>query len=203
MGNLTYLFSQHGRHYFRRRIPKDLGAIIRKSEIKISLGAGTFLADAKRYAIHLSAIYQDYFSRLRQSGNNIAEETDHLNLRIQKFLNDQPDQHFVDPVGAKCAKMRPLSPTSLPTLTGFLPIFVKEKSRGWGESAKRHNLNAIDLFIKITGDKNLGDYTRHDILNYMGTLERVHKSCGKSDKDKDRTIDEILAVGAEKEKMSI
>ncbi len=91
----------------------------------------------------------------------------------------------------------------LPTITEFLPIFVKEKSRNWSESAKRHTLNAADLFIKISGDKSLSDYDRHDILNYMGTMELVNKSYGKSDKDKDRTIDEILANASDKQKMTI
>ncbi len=86
---------------------------------------------------------------------------------------------------------------ALPTIAEFLPDFVEEKSKNWSESAKRHNLNAIDLFIKIMGDQSLSDFTRKDILNYMGTMELVHKSYGKSDKDKDRTIDEILAVASD------
>ena len=92
---------------------------------------------------------------------------------------------------------------TLPTITEFMPTFVEEKSKKWGESAKRHNLNAIDLFIKIMGDGSLSDFTRKDIMNYMGTMELVHKSYGKSNKDKARTINEILVVGADKEKMSI
>ncbi len=97
-----------------------------------------------------------------------------------------------------------VQPTNkLPNITDFLPTFIKEKSRGWNETAKRHNEHAIDLFIKILGDMNLSDYDRHDIGNYIETIEQVHKSYGKSHKDKDRNIAEILAIASDKQKMTI
>ena len=52
---------------------------------------------------------------------------------------------------------------ALPTITEFLPTFVEEKSKKWKESAKRHNQDAIDLFVKIRGDRGLTDFTRKDI----------------------------------------
>jgi integrase len=194
MASLTYLFRQDGRYFFRRRVPRDLGALIQKSEVKISLGAGCSRQDALTRAIHLTAIYQDYFSRLR-AGNDVGEETARLSWRIQDLGNEPASQ----PVTA----VTPANVEPLPAITAFLPTYMLEKSRGWSESGKRHNLNAIDLFIKIIGDKSIPDYDRQDIVNYMGTMERVHRTYGKSHKDKGRTITEILAVGSDKPKMSI
>ncbi len=192
MATLTYLFRQDGRYYFRRRIPSDLGAVIGKKEIKISLGAGIGVSDAKTRAIQLSAIYHDYFIRLR-GGNNQIVETDRLKQRIKDIGNNRATMP-ANPIATI---------STLPTISDFIPTFIKEKSKGWGESTRRHNLFAINLFVKILGDKSLGDYTRHDIVDFMATLERVHKSYGKSYKDESRTIEQILDIATTKPKMVI
>lgn len=116
----------------------------------------------------------------------------------QKDANTDAILDRLDGMGSIVQKTK-----ALPTIADFLPDFVAEKSKKWGESSKRHNLNAIDLFIKIMGDKSLSDFTRKDMLNYMATLEMVHKSYGKSDKDKDRTIEEILAVASDQQTMTV
>lgn len=264
MAGLTYLFRQDGRFYFRRRVPRDLGSLIGKSEIKISLGSCCSLRDAKTLVMYLGAVHQDYFGRVRMADKDLEKENKHLKMLIKEMLDgrhkrmtqriksrgnitldlstDMPlpkslggdaevpiPEHRVniEEVATEWAKETAVAnqqtldtnkaliaeinnrdsivqqTKALPTITKFLPTFVEEKSKKWGESAKRHNLNAIDLFIKIMGDESLSDFTRKDIMNYMGTMELVHKSYGKSDKDKDRTIDEILAIASKKEKMTI
>ncbi len=263
MAGLTYLFRQDGRFYFRRRVPRDLGSLIQKSEIKISLGSCS-LRDAKNRVVYLTAIHQDLFNKVRKMAkykdlikdntdlkkavDDLMDENDRLrqahadhstgmaemfqthlehNRGIEKQVNEHLDGVYeahkhdketaiatakdeqkdantdaildrLDGMGSSVQKTK-----ALPTIIAFLPDYVAEKSKKWSESAKRHNLNAIDLFIKIMGDQSLSDFTRKDIRNYMDKMELVHKSYGKSDKDKDRTIDEILAIAANKEKMTV
>ena len=264
MAGLTYLFRQDGRYFFRRRVPRDLVPLIHKSEIKVSLGAGCSLRDAKAHVVYLSSVYQDFFGRVRMADSDLEEENRRLKGLIKETLGSQHkrmiqakknrgsitldlstdmplpkslggnaevpiEQHRVnmDEVAKEWAKETAaanqqtldtnkaltaaiinagslVQPTkSLPTVSDFQKDFVTEKSKKWSESAKRHNLNAIDLFIKIVGDRSLSDFDRHDIVDYIDTMEMVHKSYGKSIKDKDRTIDEILAVGSNKQKMTI
>jgi len=91
----------------------------------------------------------------------------------------------------------------LPTVSDFIATFVNEKSGNWGAKTQADYLNSIGLFIKILGNKRLSDYERKDFLNYIGTLELVHNSYGKSIYDKKHTVTETLKVAEEKEKMTI
>ena len=91
----------------------------------------------------------------------------------------------------------------LPTVSEFLPNYLGEKSKKWSSGYEANIISAIELFIKILGDKNLSDYERKDIVNYMDKLELVHSSYGKSGSDANLTIDEILKIGKNKEKRAL
>lgn len=64
-------------------------ALIQKSEIRISLGTGSSLRDAKILVVYLTAIHQDFFGRLRMADNCMDEEKERLNRRIQDLENDK------------------------------------------------------------------------------------------------------------------
>lgn len=89
------------------------------------------------------------------------------------------------------------------SVSELLVTFAEERGGQWGNSAHRHNNNYIELFTKIVGDRPLNTYAREDIRKYVRTLEWVHNSCGKSNKDKNKNIDEILKHSEGKETMNI
>jgi len=91
--------------------------------------------------------------------------------------------------------------TVTPRVTEFLnQTYIEEKRLQ--DDSNRHIINYVSLFARITGDHPLASYTRTHVVNYLRTLERLKTSVGKSRKDKDRSIDELLAASAGKPTMS-
>jgi len=91
----------------------------------------------------------------------------------------------------------------VPTISEFLHKFIAERQGQWDESAKRHNTNYIRLFQKIIDDKPLSDFTREDIVEYVRTLQLIHKNYGKSSKDTDLDLDSILLYSEGKQPFNI
>jgi len=103
----------------------------------------------------------------------------------------------------KDEKNQAVSPKPAPAVSDFLETFIVEKGGQWDESAHRHNINYIKLFLKIVGDNSLNAYTRQDVLKYVRTLECVHTHYGKSSKDVGLDVDEVLRFSEDKETMNI
>lgn len=96
---------------------------------------------------------------------------------------------------------RPAVPA--PSVSEFMAAFVEERGGQWDQSAHRHNINYLELFLKIVGDRPLNTYGREDIRKYVRTLEWIHNSYGKSSKDKSKDIDAILRHSEGKDTMTI
>lgn len=77
------------------------------------------------------------------------------------------------------------------TVTQFLHgQYLPKKSLK--DDAKRHIIGYISLFAKITGDMRLAEYKPGDIVSYVRVLELVKNSYGKSPKDREMPVDDIL-----------
>ena len=83
--------------------------------------------------------------------------------------------------------------TTTSTVTAFLHDQY-EKDRKLQDDAKRHIVNYITLFARITRNKNLSEYTRTDIVDYVRTLEILKNSLGKSPADKTMTVDKLIEI---------
>ncbi|HEY8612258.1 MAG TPA: hypothetical protein VIL69_13295 [Roseomonas sp.] len=73
------------------------------------------------------------------------------------------------------------------------PFFEKrtcDKIRLQGMAQERTTLR---LFFKILGDRPARDYMRQDITNFLDTLRRLPSSYGKSPKDKNLSVEELIA----------
>lgn len=60
------------------------------------------------------------------------------------------------------------------------------------DDGKRHINHYMTLFAKVLGDRQFPTYTASEIVSWVRVLERLRTSVGKSPKDKDRSIDELL-----------
>jgi len=87
MTDLTYLFHQDGRYYFRRRVPQDLLVFTPKSENKISIGSGCSFREAQSILVYLIVLHQDFFDRLRMTDIHLEEENKRLKGLIKEMMN--------------------------------------------------------------------------------------------------------------------
>jgi integrase len=58
--------------------------------------------------------------------------------------------------------------------------------------SQRHIDGYAKLFVRVLGDKPIGDYTRADIVNWVRTLERMPKTYGKSPRDHKKPIGTLI-----------
>ena len=70
---------------------------------------------------------------------------------------------------------------ALNVLTFFEATYLKE--RMLKEDKRKHIINYISTFSKISGDKTFSEYKRGDIIDYVRFLENFHNSFGKFQKD--------------------
>jgi integrase len=90
----------------------------------------------------------------------------------------------------------PPSITTAPTepLSSLVePFFekrIRDKIRQQGMAQERTSLR---LFFAILGDRPARNYRRQDITNFLDTLRRLPSSYGKSPKDKELSIEELIA----------
>lgn len=83
------------------------------------------------------------------------------------------------------------STESLASLTeAFFEKRVREKIRHQGIAQERTTLR---LFFDILGDRPARDYRRQDITTFLDTLRRLPSSYGKSPKDKELSVEELIA----------
>ena len=92
-----------------------------------------------------------------------------------------------------------LRPTA--TVIRFLEdTYVDEKKLR--EDAQRHIDGYVRLFARITGDRPLADYTRADILAWVGSLEKIKVTIGKSPTDRHKPISQIIAESRGKQTLN-
>ena len=93
------------------------------------------------------------------------------------------------PVTATATTVAPTE--SLASLTeAFFAKRVREKIRHQGIAQERTTLR---LFFDILGDRPARDYRRQDITTFLDTLRRLPSSYGKSPKDKQLSVEELIA----------
>lgn len=78
-----------------------------------------------------------------------------------------------------------------PSVTEYLNGAYLEEKR-LRDDAKRHIVNYVDLFARVTGDRKLATYDRHDVVSWIRTIERMKNSYGKSPKDGKMTVEQLL-----------
>ena len=224
----SHLTRRGSRYYFRQRIPTDLAERLGVKEIRKSLQSSS-PQEAARRVLAVSALHAKFFERIRAMADDddIPEEKFALNhalivslsrhwlrqgkaeadrdfaayRRAYALVTEDEKNRAVEQAQAQSASR--VSHKPAPAASAFLETFIAEKGGQWDESAHRHNINYIKLFLKVVGDKSLNAYTRHDVLKYVRTLECIHKNYGKSSKDADLDIDEVLRLSEDKETMNI
>ncbi|GAC1340959.1 MAG: tyrosine-type recombinase/integrase [Acetobacteraceae bacterium] len=72
----------------------------------------------------------------------------------------------------------------------FEADYIKEKSLQ--EDGRKHMMNYIRLFARITGNLRLNEYTRKDVVEYVRTLERLKWTLGKDPRDNTLTIEALV-----------
>jgi hypothetical protein len=175
--------------------------------------------EAARRVIAVSALHADFFERIRAMTDEteIEKQEDVLQQSVRVLLlqnrelrigKAEVDENFdayrkTYALVTKDEKNQAVSPKPAPAVSDFLETFIVEKGGQWDESAHRHNINYIKLFLKIVGDNSLNAYTRQDVLKYVRTLECVHTHYGKSSKDVGLDVDEVLRFSEDKETMNI
>lgn len=70
------------------------------------------------------------------------------------------------------------------------------------DDGKRHINHYMTLFAKILGDRQFPTYTASEIVSWVRVLERLRTSVGKSPKDKDSSVDGLLASSDGKQTMN-
>jgi hypothetical protein len=86
----------------------------------------------------------------------------------------------------------PSTAPAVPLSSLVEPFFDKrkrDKIRQQGMAQKRTTLR---LFFEISGDRPARKYRRHDITTFLDTLRRLPSRYGKSPKDKDFSIQELI-----------
>lgn len=222
----SHLTRRGSRYYFRQRVPTDLVDRLGVKEIRKSLGSSS-PRDAVQRVLAVSSIYADFFERVHAMTDDERPKED---LVLTHALVYELSRHWIsqgkkEAEGDFAAYKRTyelvtrrdnqragqvrLLPTSdsikiaAPIVSMFLETFIAERGGQWDESAHRHNVNYIKLFLKIVGDRALNAYTRDDVIKYVRTLECIHKNYGKSSKDADMDIEEVLRLSEAKETMNI
>lgn len=224
----SHLTRRGSRYYFRQRVPTDLAERLGIKEIRKSLQSSS-PQEAARRVLAVSALHAEFFERIRAMTDETEIEKQEdvhqqmvrallLQNRVLRIGKAEVDENFdayrktyalvtedeknraVEQVQAQVATV---SHEPAPAVSAFLETFIAEKGGQWDESAHRHNINYIKLFLKIVSDRALNEYTRLDVLKYVRTLESVHKNYGKSSKDADLDVDEVLRLSEDKETMNI
>jgi integrase len=214
----SHLTRRGSRYYFRQRVPTDLVERLGVKEIRKSLQSSS-PQEAARRVIAVSELHADFFERIRamtdeteiEKHEDVLQQSVRVLLlqnRVLRIGKAEVDENFdayrkTYALVAKDEKNRAVSPKLAPAVSAFLETFIVEKGGQWDESAHRHNINYIKLFLKIVGDKPLNAYTRQDVLKYVRTLECIHKNYGKSSKDAGLDVDEVLRFSEDKETMNI
>jgi integrase len=88
------------------------------------------------------------------------------------------------------------------TVTAYLHTHYLEKKK-LRDDAKRHIVGYVTLFAKLTGDRPLAEYNAGEIVSYIRLLEQVKNTYGKSPKDKDLSVEGLLASSAGQKTLNV
>ena len=141
----TYIVIRNGIYYFRKRIPTDLLADYRSSEICFSLRtkhSNVALARARNFNSHLT----DEFDVLRWKRSD---------NRFSKYLRDT---QLVS------------SASNAPTLSEAGEIYSSAKGSAKGKAFKQSVTRSIQYLISVCGDKQIDVLTRNDANSYRDYL---------------------------------
>jgi integrase len=80
-------------------------------------------------------------------------------------------------------------------LSELLPRFVEaQRGEEWRGQTERQNMKTYQMFMEVCGDLPVDAYTSKDhVVPFMEVLKRLPTTHGKSAKDKDLSLDEIIA----------
>lgn len=84
-------------------------------------------------------------------------------------------------------------PATTPTVTEYLEQTYMEE-RKLQDDARRHIENYVRIFARVTGDKMMGTYERSDVVGYVRVLEVLKASLGKSPKDAELEVDDMIRL---------
>ena len=77
------------------------------------------------------------------------------------------------------------------------PFFVRRETI---DRLSHHDMSqertTLRLFLDVCGDRAISEYSRGDVTGFLNTLRRLPRPYGKSPKDRDRTVAEIIAAAS-------
>lgn len=82
-------------------------------------------------------------------------------------------------------------------LSNVFDTYVSEKSNGeWRPQQAQRAKTVLRMIIGVLGDRPLSSYTRHDFATKLvDALHQIPKTHGKSGKDKDKPVSDLIACG--------
>lgn len=166
-----YIFMRNGRYYLRFRVPCDLVVFFHRNEIQRSLG----VSDGR------------VAGRISRSLRAMAEEA-FANMRHQRALGAS-NQTITEVAYALCASQLPTrrrdaaacpnggtldaNDHAASRLSDALSAFMRDRSGNWTTKTRQMHEFALQLLIRIIGDKPLINITRHDCRRYRDTLAQL------------------------------
>ena len=166
-----------GIYHLRVRVPHDLRTRLRMREIRKSLQTAN-VTEAKARAAKL-------YARLHQALSDIRQGAEAEVIRAALGRSEQ----------APARTRQDVSPFPTRALAPRVVEFLDQSylaEKRLGEDSRRHIVNYVRLFAKVTGDKPLDAYTRADVVSYVRTLERLRWTLGKDPRDYGRPLDDLL-----------
>lgn len=167
-----------GIYHLRLRVPDELRDRVGVREIRRSLET--------RCPLEARARVADLYARVSAALSEIKSSQDgDAAFTLAEILGQG---HAASVRGTRSAR----SPAPLvPTVTEFLQgSYLAEKRLG--EDSRRHIVNYLTWFARITGDKRLSDYARGDVVSYVRTLERMKWTLGKNPKDLEQSVADLV-----------
>jgi len=159
------------------RVPASLRDQVGVQEIRRSLGTSCPHA--------AKAVAADLYARIQQALFDIREKPEDATQIMAAALGTSGAPR----VAGVPAKV--VLPT-IPTVTKFLADSYLAEMR-LGEDSRRHIINYVGWFARITGDKPLAAYSRGDVVSYIRTLERLRWTLGKDPRDLEVPVADLLA----------
>lgn len=201
---MSYVIKRGNRYQFRRRVPKEYQALHKKQIIQTPLKTDS-LTIAEARALNFNKILEEYWADLARNGEDKDEARFKEAVRLarmsgfeyhstKEIANNSSINEIINRLSiADSAPGTPvaaavLGGTEKPEITiskarniffqheqGNLTERSKDQIRKWENPRKR----AIKNFITLSGDKQIKDVTREDILSFRNWwVERVRD--GKS-----------------------
>lgn len=106
-------------------------------------------------------------------------------------LVSEPPAHSPDAAVAEPAPPKPPRPLASALVESFLERRDKLDRQTHKQTAMERT--TLRLFVEVCGDKPVDAYHRGDVTRFLDTLRRLPNTYGKSPKDKDRKLADIIA----------